>query len=96
MCTTQFKDVNVLDTYYRYIRDLGCSNIVEGYACGGVGEPCFCDNYPYFRPGSTSNRDAGRRYAITPGTNVRVGSLVELAPAPRTVVRAIAKRSLPG
>ncbi len=55
-CTIQFQDVPSSNTFYSYIRCLTCRGIINGYPCGGVGEPCTCSEYPYFRPYSDVTR----------------------------------------
>ncbi len=52
-----FEDVLPDSTFYAYIQILGSLQIIQGYPCGGAGEPCVMpDNRPYFRPGNTSSR----------------------------------------
>jgi hypothetical protein len=36
--------------FYPFIHCLACRSIVNGYTCGGLGEPCYPQNNPYFRP----------------------------------------------
>jgi len=55
-CTIQFIDVPEGSTFYPYIHCLACLSIINGYPCGGVGEPCDPNNSPYFRPGSNVTR----------------------------------------
>ena len=55
MCSLQFADVPP-DEFYLPIRCLACRAIVEGYTCGGVGEPCNPTNDPYFRPAANLTR----------------------------------------
>jgi hypothetical protein len=55
-CTVQFTDVPVDSPFHQYIRCLGCMDVVSGYPCGNVGEPCDAQNNPYFRPGSGITR----------------------------------------
>jgi hypothetical protein len=45
--TPTFNDVPATDPFYTYIETAAHSNIVSGYNCGGVGEPC---PGVYFRP----------------------------------------------
>jgi hypothetical protein len=35
---------------------MSARNIINGYPCGGAGEPCGPDNLPYFRPGNSVGR----------------------------------------
>jgi hypothetical protein len=43
-------------TFYANIHCLVCAGIINGYPCGGPGEPCDPDNNPYFRPGNDVTR----------------------------------------
>ena len=69
----QFEDVLIGSTYYTHTYRLVIRNIMSGYLCGGIGEPCGPDNRPYFRPnsdatrGQTSKIDSG---AFFPGCNI--------------------------
>jgi hypothetical protein len=52
-----FQDVPVGTTFYQFIERLASRNIISGYTCGGVGEPCVPpENRPYFRPDSNVTR----------------------------------------
>jgi hypothetical protein len=51
-----YADVPVEDEFFPYITCLSCAGIVNGYPCGGQGEPCDSNNNPYFRPGTTVTR----------------------------------------
>ena len=56
-CVLQFEDVPPAHTFYSYVRCLSCLGIINGYPCGGPGEPCVPpNNYPYFRPASNVSR----------------------------------------
>jgi outer membrane protein assembly factor BamB len=55
-CTLQFDDVPPESTFYPFIRCLSCLGIINGYPCGGPGEPCNGNNDPYFRPGNQITR----------------------------------------
>jgi hypothetical protein len=62
----QFQDIAIGSTYYAFTSRLATRNIVQGYNCGGPGEPCAPPaNLPYFRPsndatrGQTSKIDVG-------------------------------------
>lgn len=51
-----FADVPANQTFYRWI-EVGVANgVINGYACGGVGEPCNGGNQPYFRPQANVSR----------------------------------------
>ncbi|MGA7733200.1 MAG: S-layer homology domain-containing protein [Chloroflexia bacterium] len=53
----QFEDVPPGHTFYDYIWRLTDLGIMNGYPCGGEGEPCNPpDNRPYFRPGKNATR----------------------------------------
>jgi hypothetical protein len=56
ICTISFEDVPVGSTFYPYIQCMACQGIINGYPCGGVGEPCDPNNNPYFRPGNNVTR----------------------------------------
>jgi hypothetical protein len=56
VCTLSFEDVPPDSTFYPYIQCLACRGIINGYPCGGVGEPCNGNNDPYFRPGNNVTR----------------------------------------
>jgi hypothetical protein len=52
-----FEDVPVGSTFQVYIGRLASHGYINGYACGGVGEPCVLpDNLPYFRPNNNATR----------------------------------------
>ena len=55
-CTISFEDVPVGSTFYPYIQCMACQGIINGYPCGGPGEPCNGNNDPYFRPGNNVTR----------------------------------------
>ncbi|MFL5735197.1 MAG: FG-GAP-like repeat-containing protein [Chloroflexia bacterium] len=49
-CSISFQDVPPDSPFYSFARCLACRQIVSGYTCGGLGEPCVPpSNYPYFR-----------------------------------------------
>jgi hypothetical protein len=53
----QFEDVPPGHTFYDYIWRLTSLGHMNGYPCGGAGEPCIPpDNLPYFRPASSATR----------------------------------------
>jgi hypothetical protein len=53
----QFEDVPVGSTFYDWIWRLTDRGIMNGYPCGGAGEPCIPpDDLPYFRPGANATR----------------------------------------
>ncbi|MEO8285073.1 MAG: S-layer homology domain-containing protein [Chloroflexota bacterium] len=55
-CTIEFEDVLPGNTFYPFIKCLACRNIINGYPCGGTGEPCNPNNDPYFRPSNFVTR----------------------------------------
>ena len=55
-CTIQFEDVITGSTFYPYVHCLACRGIINGYPCGGPGEPCNPTNDPYFRPNDSVTR----------------------------------------
>jgi hypothetical protein len=53
----QFQDVPTSNAFYQYIYRLSTRGIINGYACGGGGEPCVPPaNLPYFRPNANATR----------------------------------------
>ena len=48
--TQTFEDVPPSNPFYVYVERLALRDVMHGYACGGVGEPCGTGNRPYFRP----------------------------------------------
>ena len=52
----QFQDVPVGSTFYDYIWRLADRGLINGYPCGGAGEPCGPSNLPYFRPSANVTR----------------------------------------
>jgi subtilisin family serine protease len=55
-CALQFTDVPPTNTFYPFVRCLACQGIINGYPCGGTGEPCNPSNDPYFRPNAYVTR----------------------------------------
>jgi hypothetical protein len=51
--TPTFQDVPVGSTFYQYVEAMAANGIVNGYACGGPGEPCPGS---YFRPANSATR----------------------------------------
>jgi len=52
-----FEDVPVDSTFYIYIQRLASRGFINGYPCGGAGEPCIPpENRPYFRPNANATR----------------------------------------
>ncbi|MGI8587934.1 MAG: PQQ-dependent sugar dehydrogenase [Chloroflexia bacterium] len=61
-----FADVPPGTTFYLYIERLAERGYINGYDCGGPGEPCDSQNRPYFRVGANATR--GQISKITAGT----------------------------
>lgn len=52
-----YQDVPVGSTFHDYVGRLASRDVINGYPCGGPGEPCVPPRYlPYFRPNSTATR----------------------------------------
>lgn len=51
-----FADVPPGSPFYATVQKLGRFNVIEGYACGGPGEPCIESSTRYFRPNNPANR----------------------------------------
>jgi hypothetical protein len=51
--TPTFRDVPAGSTFYGYVERVAANGVINGYPCGGLGEPC-----PglYFRPSGTATR----------------------------------------
>jgi hypothetical protein len=55
--TPLFQDVPVGTTFFQYIGRLASRGYINGYYCGGPGEPCVPPaNLPYFRPDNNATR----------------------------------------
>jgi hypothetical protein len=52
----QYEDVEVGSTFYEFIGRLTALGVINGYPCGGLGEPCGDPELPYFRPGANATR----------------------------------------
>jgi serine protease AprX len=52
----QFEDVVPGSTFFDFVWRLSDRGIINGYPCGGPGEPCGPNNLPYFRPSSSATR----------------------------------------
>ncbi len=51
-----FQDVPEGSTFWEWIEEMAGNGIINGYPCGGPGEPCGPDNLPYFRPNNNVTR----------------------------------------
>jgi hypothetical protein len=54
--TADFADVPVGSTFYDYVEAAFAAGVINGYPCGGPGEPCDPQNRPYFRPAASITR----------------------------------------
>ncbi len=57
--TQDFQDVPTTDPFYNFLHKIGPNGaqIVGGYTCGELGEPCVAPgNMPYYRPGNSVTR----------------------------------------
>jgi S-layer homology domain len=55
--SSRFQDVQPGSTFYQYVETAAAHNLVNGYPCGGTGEPCVAPaNKPYFRPSNSITR----------------------------------------
>ncbi len=54
---SSFHDVPAGSTFYQYVETAVARSLVNGYTCGGAGEPCVPPgNKPYFRPNDPVTR----------------------------------------
>ncbi|HST06219.1 MAG TPA: S-layer homology domain-containing protein [Chloroflexia bacterium] len=67
-----FEDVAMGNTFYDFIERLVSRGIINGYPCGGTGEPCGGGNLPYFRPSAN----------VTRGQTSKIVAIAALLPAP--------------
>jgi S-layer homology domain len=51
-----FADVLAVSTFYLYVEAAYREGVVNGYPCGGSGEPCDPNQRPYFRPNNNVTR----------------------------------------
>src|SRR4029079_1850832 len=52
-----FEDVQPGSSFYTYTQRLTSRGVMNGYPCGGAGEPCVPpDSRPYFRPNNPVTR----------------------------------------
>ena len=51
-----FADVPQDSPFYMYAQAMGMRAFMQGYPCGGPGEPCGPNNLPYFRPALNATR----------------------------------------
>jgi hypothetical protein len=51
-----FTDVPYGSTFWVWVERLAGREVMAGYACGGVGEPCDSESRPYFRPSAGATR----------------------------------------
>lgn len=62
--TQTFEDVPTDSTFYLWIENLAGRAIINGYPCGGPGEPCGSGNKPYFRPAANVTRGQMSKIAV--------------------------------
>ncbi|MEA2574051.1 MAG: hypothetical protein QOH93_1349 [Chloroflexia bacterium] len=72
-----YADVAPGSPFYNYIGRLSSRNVISGYPCGGVGEPCDAQNRPYFRSNTPASRGQlskivsnTKSYTEDPGTQL--------------------------
>jgi hypothetical protein len=51
-----FADVVAGNPFFDFVNRIYQQDLVTGYACGGVGEPCDGNNRPYYRPSNNVTR----------------------------------------
>jgi hypothetical protein len=51
-----FADVPNTHTFWLWVERVVAHNVISGYPCGGLGEPCDPQNRPYFRWGNPVTR----------------------------------------
>ncbi len=54
--TPTFTDVPTTQAFFPWVEVAVANRVVNGYACGGPGEPCDSQRRPYFRPGANVSR----------------------------------------
>ncbi|MEO8288693.1 MAG: S-layer homology domain-containing protein [Chloroflexota bacterium] len=67
-----FEDVPAGSTFYDFVERLASRSIINGYACGGSGEPCAVGSRPYFRPSA----------GVTRGQTAKIVVVASGMPAP--------------
>src|SRR5690349_3489089 len=51
-----FTDVPSSSPFFENANRLYMQEVISGYPCGGLTEPCDSENRPYYRPGNTVTR----------------------------------------
>ncbi|MDQ3707353.1 MAG: S-layer homology domain-containing protein [Chloroflexota bacterium] len=51
-----FQDVTPGSPFFDYVQRLNRRGVIDGYRCGGAGEPCGAGNLSYFRPNNNATR----------------------------------------
>jgi hypothetical protein len=59
-----FEDVPPQHAFYVWIERLAMRHIMNGYQCGGAGEPCGSESRPYFRPANLATRGQTSKIAV--------------------------------
>ena len=68
-----FQDVLPGSTFYAFINALYLDNIISGYACGGLNEPCVAPyNRPYYRPAANVSREQMAKFVDNGRRNIAV------------------------
>ncbi len=58
-----FQDIAPTSTFWQWIEELASHGVIQGYGCGGVGEPCVPPtNRPYFRPNANVTRGQAAKF----------------------------------
>ncbi|HET9494117.1 MAG TPA: S-layer homology domain-containing protein [Chloroflexia bacterium] len=70
-----FQDVPQGSTFWEWVEELSSAGAIQGYPCGGPGEPCFPpENRYYFRPGNNVTRGQSAKIVtgvFFPGCNTQ-------------------------
>ncbi|MEO8287195.1 MAG: S-layer homology domain-containing protein [Chloroflexota bacterium] len=79
-----FQDVPPGSTFYSYVESIANLGIINGYPCGGPGEPCVAPgNRPYYRPGNN----------VTRGQAAKILDLFRQIPTPTPVASPTATQT---
>lgn len=80
-----FYDVPNSSTFYTYVETMYNLGIVNGYACGGVGEPCVGPgNLPYYRPNGSVTRGQIAKIVVSAAVIADPGTWTLLNPSSST------------
>lgn len=97
-----FEDVAPASTFYLFVERMALRGVIDGYPCGGPGEPCVPPgNRPYFRPNANATR--GQISKIVSNaigfTDIPAGQMFEDVPPANTFyvwVQRLAQRGIMG